>query len=211
MVKWSVGDSVDYEVCTLRQKCLEGSALKIRRRVCTMAWRFRCPAGERDLVPGVHRAQRLEEAVLQVRSAEVQELRGAHRQGEPRRPGTAPRRLGQRAPGIRKKEEAGQEVVRSRRPWSEGASMASIGPRRRPAKKPAAKSPAKKKTVAKPAARKPAAKPAAKKPAKKSCEPASAATPSPRHANPRRRPAKKPASKAKSPSKKKSPARKKKK
>ena len=39
MVKWSVGDSVDYEVCTLRQKCLGCGALKMRRRVCTMAWR----------------------------------------------------------------------------------------------------------------------------------------------------------------------------
>ena len=73
------------------------------------------------MVPGVHRAQRLEEALLQVRGVEVQELRGARRQGEPRRPRAAPRGLGQRAPGRREKEEAGgKEVVRARRPWREG-------------------------------------------------------------------------------------------
>jgi len=182
MVTWKVGDAVDYEVCSAasempRRRCAENSTTRLHDGV--EATRRQCPAGERDLVSRIHRAQRLEEALLQVRGVEVQELRGAHRQGEPRRPRAAPRGLGQWPSGRRQKEEAGgQEVVRARRPWSEGASMASIGPRRRPAKKPArkpaAKSPAKKKTVAKPAAKKPAVK---KPAAKKSCEPAPTAAP----------------------------------
>ena len=206
MVSWKVGDSVDYEVCSAaseipRRRCAENSTTRLHDGV--EVTRCRCPAGERYLVPRLRRAQRLEEAVLQVRGVEVQELRGAHRQGEPRRPRAAPRRLGQRAPGIRKKEEAGPQACEvpgeeedraCAAPTSVAAILLSLA------------------QVAKPAARKPAAKPAAKKPAKKSCEPASTAAPSPRrHANPRRRPAKKKPAVKKSPAKKKSPARKKKK
>ena len=167
------------------------------------------------MVPRLHRAQRLEEAVFQVRSQQVQELRGTHRQDEPRRSGAAPRGHGQRAPGKRQKEEAGGGAKARGQKQARGKGQVSGEEEDRACAAPTfvAAFILSLTQVAKPAARKPAAKPAAKKPAKKSCEPAPTAAPSPwRHAKPRRRPAKKkPASKAKSPAKKKSPARKKKK
>ena len=194
MVQWRVGDSVDYEV--------NGTwypGYIARSDSSTLYFKYEAS-----------KFKSYEEPIKKADRDDLARLRAGSGSGPP----AAAKK---KKPAAKKSHELG---VRGAKVI---AAMVSTGPRRRPAKKPAArkpaaKSPAKKKTVAKPAARKPAAKPAAKKPAakpaaKKSCEPASTAAPPPRrHAKPRRRPAKKkPASKAKSPAKKKSPARKKKK
>ena len=170
MVKWSVGDSVDYEVCTLRQKCLGCGALKMRRRVCTMAWRQHAvdaPKVNGTWYPGyiarsdskklyfkyeASKFNSYEEPIDKASRDDLARLRAGSGSGPPA--------------SAKKKKPAAREAASK------------------------AKSPAKEKTVAKPAARKPAAKPVARKPAakkpaaKKSCEPAPTAAPSRRHATP---------------------------
>ncbi len=198
MVKWSVGDSVDYEVCTLRQKCLEGGAMKMRRCVCTMAWKSHAvdaPQVNGTWYPGYIARSDSKKLYFKYEASKFKSYE------EPI-------------------DKADRDDLARLRAGSGSGPPASAKKKKPAARKPAskAKSPAKKKTVAKPAARKPAAKPVARKPAakkpaaKKSCEPAPTAAPSPRrHAKPRRRPAKKKPAVKKSPAKKKSPARKKKK